>query len=115
MRAGLEAKNINKAIGCVKAEIEKIITKGVTKRELADAKTHIRGALTLSLEDSSNQADWYARQALFMDRIHTPEERLKQIEKVTGEEIQNLAKKMYRFNEMRVAIIGDVEKNKIIF
>lgn len=113
VRAGLEPKNINKAIHVIQQEIEKIKEKGVTKRELDDAKTHIRGALTLSLEDSSSQADWYGRSFLFQDKIYTPEERLALIEAVTLDDIQKLARDTFRFSEMRVAVIGNIEKNKI--
>lgn len=115
VRAGLEAKNINKAIEVIKMEIKKIIENGVTKKELADAKTHIHGALTLSLEDSSVQASWIAKEALFMNDIKTPEERLEEIEKVTNEQIKALAKKIFKFDQMRVAIIGDVEESAISF
>ncbi len=115
VHAGLEAKNINQAIACIQEEINKIITKGVTPRELADAKTHYRGRITLSLEDSSNQADWYAKNALFQDRIYTPEEKLKAIEAVTAKQVQDLAKKIFKSTVMRVAIIGDVTADSVIF
>ncbi len=115
IRAGLEVKNINKAIDVAMGEVEKIQQKGVSKRELADAKTHIRGALTLSMEDSSSQANWYAREALFMDRIETPDERLARIDRVTGDEVIEMAKRVYKPNLMRVAIIGDVKKESVRF
>ncbi len=56
IRAGLDAKNINKAIAVIQKELEKLMTKGVSKKELADAKTHIRGSMTLSLENASAQS-----------------------------------------------------------
>lgn len=115
VRAGLESKNINPAIKVIKDEIKKIISKGVTKKELIDAKTHIRGALTLSLEDSSIQASWLAKEALFMNEIKTPEERLEDIYKVTNEDIKRIAKKVFKFDQMRVAIIGNVEEKNIKF
>lgn len=115
IRAGLEPKHINTAIRVIKSEIEKLTTKGVTTRELADAKTHIRGALTLSMEDSSSQANWYAKHALFYDSLYTPEERLREIESVTREQVQAVAKQLFRMNELRVAIIGDVEKETVVF
>lgn len=115
VRAGLEAKNINKAISEIKKEIKKLADKGISKRELEDAKTHIRGGLTLSMEDSSNQANWYAKTALFDESVKTPEEKLKKIEKVTADEVKNMAKKLYKDNELRVAIIGDVDKIDVVF
>lgn len=113
IRAGLDPKNVNKALRVMQDEIHKIIDKGVTKRELMDAKTHIKGSLTLSLEDSSAQANWYAEQALFMNRISTPEEEMEKIEAVTNEHIKALAKKIFKSNDMRMAIIGDVSPESI--
>ena len=115
VRAGLEAKNINQTIQVVKVEIQKLVKKGVSPRELKDAKTHIRGALTLSLEDSSAQASWYAKEALFMKKIENPGERLKEIEKVTNAQIKALAKKVFDWRKVRVAIIGDVKREAISF
>lgn len=115
VRAGLEAKNINKAIAVIAGEMKKIQSRGVTAREFADAKTHIHGALTLSMEDSSAQAGWYARQALFMDRIYTPEDKLREIDAVEREEVQELARRMFDLSKMRVAVIGDVKIEDIQF
>ncbi len=115
VRAGLEPKNINKALALIQKEIQKMIDTPVSAKELADAKTHIHGSLVLALEDSSEQADWYARQALFAPYIQTPEERLKEIDRVTAIDIQRIAKKIYKKQEMRLAIIGDVESKNIDF
>ncbi|MBU2541955.1 insulinase family protein [Patescibacteria group bacterium] len=115
VRVGLEVKNINKAIEVIKQELEKIKSKGVTKKELQDAKTHIRGGLSLSMEDSGAQASWYARQALFADKIKTPEQKLAKIDKVTNQEIIALANKIFDFDKMRVAVIGDVKREEIEF
>jgi len=115
IRIGLEAKNINDAIAVTKEEIQKIIDNGVTEEELKDAKTHLHGAITLSLEDSSTQANWYAHQAIFMDKLSTPEEKLERINTVTNEQIKQLAKEIFNNEQLRVAIIGNVEKNDIVF
>lgn len=115
VRAGLDPKNINKAIKTIQQEIEKIKIKGVTKRELEDAKMHIKGALTLALEDSSYQVNWYAKEALFFDTISTPEEVMEKYEKVTLADVQRVAKKVFKMNKMRVGIIGNVEAKDIIF
>ncbi|HYE59565.1 MAG TPA: pitrilysin family protein [Candidatus Kapabacteria bacterium] len=115
VRAGLEAKNINKAISLITAEMKKLMTKGVTKRELEDAKTHIRGAMTLSMEDSSTQANWYGSEALFMEKIETPDEYLAKVDRVTGDDVKKIAKKVFQFPEMRIAVIGDIKKEKVQF
>lgn len=115
VRAGLEPKNVNKAIGLIEKELHKMVEKSVTKRELADAKTHIRGGLTLRMEDSSAQAHWYANGALFHKKIRTPEQYLKRIEHVTADHIQRVAKQIFKIHHMRLALIGDVEPGNIKF
>ncbi len=115
VRVGLDAKNINKAIFVIQKECLKIVQKGVTKQELLDAKTHIRGSLTLALEDSSLQADWYARQSMFMNEISNPEDKLKMVEEVTNDDIKSIANKIFKMDKMRIAIIGDVNKDDVKF
>lgn len=115
IRLGLEAKNINKAIALIKKETEKLKKLGPTKREFADAITHIHGALTLTLEDSGAQANWYAHQALFMKHIKTPKERLKELEGVSLNDVKTMAKTVYNWDEARIAVIGDVEAKSIVF
>ncbi len=115
VRAGVEPKNINKTIAVVKKELEKLVKKGVSKRELADAKTHIRGATQLSFEDSSTVANFYAKQALFADKIISPEEKLAKVDAVTAEEIQKIAREVFKWNKVRIAIIGDVEAGDVMF
>lgn len=115
IRAGLEPKNIAKAMRVMGNEIEKLRDKKVGKSELEDAKTHLRGALTLSLEDSSTQANWYAREALFYDTIKTPDQWLREIEQVTAEDIQRVARQVFQMNQVRVAVIGEVESKNVKF
>ncbi|MBI4993133.1 MAG: insulinase family protein [Candidatus Magasanikbacteria bacterium] len=115
VRAGLDAKNINKVLAIVKDEANKIIEKGVTPRELADAKTHMRGGLALSLEDSSVQASWYVKEALFRNKIKTPEQRLAEIDVVSNNDIKQTAKKIFDFNQTRVAVIGEIDAAEIKF
>ena len=67
------------------------------------------------MEDSSAQASWYARESMFSDSIKTPEEKLLELDKVSNEQIKKIAKKIFKENQMRVAIIGDVKENSIKF
>ncbi|MBT6294847.1 MAG: insulinase family protein [Candidatus Magasanikbacteria bacterium] len=115
VRAGLDPKNINKAIAIIQKEIAKVVEKGVSSRELADAKTHNRGGFTLSLEDSSFVANWYAHESIFSRNIETPQEYIEKIEAVTQEDVQRVAKKIFNASQMRLAIIGNVEEKKVVF
>ena len=69
----------------------------------------------MSLEDGSSQASYFANQFLFADKIKTPEEKLQEIDKVKKEQIQKLAKQIFKPNQMRLAVIGDIEKEDLEF
>ncbi len=115
VRAGLEAKNINQALAVIQSEVDKMVEKGASKKELEDAKTHIRGAFTLSLEDSSIQANFFARQLLFHPHVETPEEVLQKIDQVTHEDVKRVAKKLFNWKTARLAIIGNVKSENVKF
>jgi predicted Zn-dependent peptidase len=113
VRAGLDAKNINKAIRVIGDEIGKMVEKGISARELSDAKTHIRGGLGLSMENSGNLAQWYGKEALFANKVHTPECYLDDIDSVTRNQVHAVASQVLQPKKMRLAVIGDIEKSAI--
>ncbi len=115
VRAGLDPKNLNKAIAVIQDEIQKIVDKGVTPQELRDAKSHSRGALALALEDSSFRANWFAQESLFAKKIETPQEVSKKLDEVSNEEIKKVAKIIFKMNQMRVAVIGPMGEKEIVF
>lgn len=115
IRAGIDPKNVNKALNVIFKELEYMKTKEVTTHELDDAKTHIRGSLTLSMEDSSVQANWYAKRALFYPEIETPPEYLQRIDAVSKKDILRVAKRVYKMNDARLAFIGNVDADNIIW
>ncbi len=114
VRAGLDPARLLEALQVIKAELQKMATAGVTGRELRDAKSNISGRLALSMEESNAQAEWYAKQFWFMKKIETPEAVLKKIKKVTAKEVQAIAKEIFAFDLMRLAVIGPVKKEEVM-
>ncbi|MCC7357109.1 insulinase family protein [Candidatus Uhrbacteria bacterium] len=106
IQAGLEKRNVEKAVKAIIHELKSILTKGVTAEELRRAKDQVRGRLTLSFEDSASQAEWYGRQWLFKKKLETPDVRLAHFEKVTRTDIVKAAKRLFRPECMAVAVIG---------
>lgn len=115
IRVGLDPSKINKAIAAIKKELEKIKDKGVTKRELEDAKTHFRGSLTLAMESSNSLARWYGQMAMSKGKTISPTEWMDRVDSVTQKEVQDIANKVLKENQMRVAIIGNIDKNEVQF
>jgi len=114
VQAGLDPSRLPEAIKVIKEELQKISEVLVTEKELKDAKSNISGRTTLHMEDCSAQAEWFAKQFWMMDKILTYEQVLQKIKAVTVKDVQRLAKKIFDWSEVRVAVIGNVKKDEII-
>lgn len=102
IKAGLDRARLPLALKTIRAELRKMAKSGVTPRELKDAKEQLRGRMLLRFEDSSDRAEWYGNQELFLGSVQTPEERIKELARVTATQIKEVAKEI--FNEKNIAI-----------
>jgi len=112
--SGLEKTRLKEAIGVIWEELEKTINQPVDYEELARAKDYITGKTALSMEDSSNEANWYGKLWLYGQKLVAPEERLKEIQSVTLEQIQAVAKKIFHPDHMAASVIGPFEDKQLV-
>ena len=106
VRAGLDATRLPEAMKVITDELRKVAQEGVTEEELVMVKENVRGGLSLSLEDSADRAEYYGRQALFLDTVEEPLERVKKFDAVTREDIARVAAQYVRFDRLSLAAIG---------
>ena len=114
VHAGLDPSRLGDAFKVIKSELLKITKESVSAKELADSKNNIAGRTELSMEDSSTQAQWFAKQFWFANKIQTYEQITKKIKTVTAADVKRVAKKLFDFDQMRVAVIGPMSKEKIL-
>jgi len=112
-QAGVTNEKVEEAILATLKEYKKISKKKVPKSELKKAKDNIKGKLALSLESSDAQASFYGMQELLENKILTPKEIFKKIDKVTQSDILEVAKDIFRPEKLNLALIGPFKnKNK---
>jgi predicted Zn-dependent peptidase len=115
IEAGLDKKRIDMALKLILKEIKKIKNNSVDVKELNKAKENLKGRLVLSLENSSSVATWYANQELLIGKTKSPEEKIRDIMKVTSKDVQKCAQKIFQNKNMNLAIIGPYkDKNKFL-
>ncbi len=112
VHAGLDSKRIIPALELILKELYQVREKGVTAAELKKAKQYYAGKMILALEDSSALAEWFAKQALLTKKVLTPEQKMKQLEKVTLADIQEVAKKVMIPARLTLAMIGPYKNTK---
>ena len=109
--AGVDHRNVEKTIKLILKEYKMLKNKKIDQPELQKAKDNLRGILNLSLEASDAQASFYTDQELLIGKILSPEEIFKKIDAITAEDIQKLAKDIFRPEKLNLALIGPF-KNK---
>ena len=62
------------------------------------------------MEDSNNLASFTGRKLMFEDKLTEPTKILAEIDKVTKNQIVDLAKKLFREEKSNLAIIGPFKK-----
>ena len=113
VKAGLLPEKCGDALKTIIAELKKVRDEGVTEEELAQAKQHMRGRITLALENSSTLAEWYAKQWALKNTVDTPEEQLAKLDAVTLDNIQEVAQEVVEFDNMKVAVIGPFKDDTV--
>jgi len=97
---------IDEALKVILDEYQKVIFEKVEASELQKAKEFLKGNFILSLEDSQSVAEDYTVETLLDDKIRDPEEIIQEIEKVTAQDLQRVAKDIFRPENLNLAVIG---------
>jgi len=111
-QAGIENKNIEKAISVISREYKKISQIRVSAGELKKAKDYMKGKAALELESSDAKASFYAGQELLENRILTQEEIFKKIDKVGANDIVKVAKDIFNQKNLNLALIGPIKEKE---
>lgn len=106
--AGLNSKKLEQGIELIKNEFNQLITnkKPINQEELERAQAYLTGRITLSLESSRAVAQHYGLSWLLLDRIDEPQDVIKGIRGVTLDQLQSLASKIIRPDELRIAVVS---------
>lgn len=105
----LATNNTNQelAIKSIKEEVDNIANNGVTDMELEKAKTFCKSMLVMSAEVSTNKARNNASNILTYGKSISIDDRMLDIEKVTKEDVNNLAKQIFGREDMCLAVVSD--------
>jgi predicted Zn-dependent peptidase len=104
---GSESKNVNKTLALIDKELEKLRDKTLTASQLLQAKRQFKGHLALGMDVNSGLMQGLGKSMLAFGQIDTIAEMHQAIDKITVEEIQELAQKYLRKSEMS-SLIFDV-------
>jgi len=111
-RAGVNNSKADEAATEILKQYRLIKDKKVSAQELRKAKNYIKGRAVLGIESSDDWASFYGDQELFENKILTLEEKLARIEAVTVEDVQRVARDIFKPEKLNLALIGPFKNKK---
>ncbi|MFH0840863.1 MAG: pitrilysin family protein [bacterium] len=117
-RSGVPIKKVDKAIKIILKEYKRIAEEKMNIKELDRVKELIIGRTLIQLESSSSTAQWYGIQSTIMNqqlnkrKIVEPNEFISTIKKITPEDIQRVAKKIFVNKNLNLVVIGPYKDSK---
>lgn len=111
--AGTGRQNIERVLRSVAGELKRLKQDAVSAEELRRAKDQMKGSLLLSLESTGTRMSNLARQQMYFGRLFTTEEILASLEKVTVEDLQQIAKEFFRPEKIAATVLGPLGHFKL--
>jgi predicted Zn-dependent peptidase len=105
---------VEEVIKVLLSECKKIINEPISDEEMKKVKDYICGSFMLGLETSDARAEYVAIDTILKGKITPPKEEIEKIQKVTAEQVKEIAKKIFVDEGLNLAIIGPY-KDKEIF
>lgn len=111
--SGLKLEKVYEGLKVIIDELNKISSSKVSGDELKKAKEMIRGRVALRGESTNFLAEHFGTQFILDKKLETFEDYLKEIDKITEEDVLDVAKYLFdkkRFNLQVIAPIKDTSK-----
>ena len=108
---GLGSANarVAESVGLVKTEIARMAERGISDKELADAKTFLNGSFPLRLDTNSKIAGVMGAMQLQGLGIDYIEKRAELISAVTVEDIREVARRYMHEDDLIIVVVGNPE------
>jgi predicted Zn-dependent peptidase len=105
-QAGVDINRIDDAVSTTAAELRKVAEEPIPGDELEKARSFAKGRFVLQLETSQGLIMFGLRREVLESRTPDPEEVLAELDKVTAEDVQRVARDLIENQALRLAVIG---------
>lgn len=103
---GTSPKKVPLALKTINCVIQDVIKNGFTKEELIQAKNMTISAIKLQSDSPSNMASRIASSLQYKNKIVTKEESIEKCKKITLEEVNQQAKKLFNNQNCIISMVG---------
>jgi len=108
-QAGVDINRIDEAIATTADELRKVAEESIPADELEKARSFAKGRFVLQLETSQGLIMFGLRREVLESRTPDPQEVLDELDRVTAEDVQRVARDLIAGDALRLAVIGPFE------
>ena len=106
VHAGFDPDQAHAVIAAILEQLQRVVQEPVSAAELERARAYTRGRLELRMEETSAVAAWLGTGESLLPRILTVEEVVERLESVTADDLQRVAQRCSRPDQVRMAVLG---------
>jgi predicted Zn-dependent peptidase len=104
--AGVDVGRVDEAITTILGEMRKMAAEPVPADELEKARGYAKGRFVLRLESPQGTIQYGLRREVLEGEIEDPDELLRQLDLVTVEDVQRVAKDLFDDRRLYLALVG---------
>ncbi|MGB0909971.1 MAG: M16 family metallopeptidase [Nitrospirales bacterium] len=108
--AATRSEEVESVVKLVCKEMQKLCRRGVTDVELQRTKTQLKGNLMLGLEGTYGRMNKLAKNELYQGRYVSLQEMVREIDRITVDDINKLNRQLLDMNGLVVTALGPVAK-----
>ena len=109
--AGVANDRVKEALEGIMEEVRRFKAEGISTEELTKVKEYRLSGLVLHLETTEDFADFYGKEEITRDKITTEDEVSKRIEGVKKEEIDTVAREVFKASGVNLALTGPFKES----
>lgn len=110
IQGSFQAKNLSKSLEIIISELQRLKSIKITPSELRRAKERAKAKLAFDYENPDYLANLYAVQQLIENKITPPQKMIEEIERVTANDIQEIAKLYLTKKNLSLLIQGPLNQ-----
>jgi predicted Zn-dependent peptidase len=107
--AGTSLETAGQVVRSILDEFRRMKDEPLSEEELRRAKDHLKGATLLASEGTGQRMNSLARYHLYFNRYFSPLELIALLEKVTREDVQEVAREFFQPERIAASVVGNLD------
>lgn len=104
--SGVNNDSREKSFDAIISEIKKFSKEGITEKEFLRAKEQVKSSFIMGQESTASQMLLYGRYLLYLNKEFDFEERIKKIDSVTMDSVNEIIKEIFNSDKISIATVG---------